>query len=171
MTTRSSYIYWALLVINLVIAAYFINGWLFANPAVAPIPSSLVTENPAIRSEALRLVEISADKPIVAALASSRASICVENKIVDFFKLMRSEKPEVRLFILFPASFSDQDISTFKENLSLDFDVLRMNPDLESTWEEISRDYKSEAIMIAGNKETLIASQNLSDVKQFIDSY
>jgi hypothetical protein len=171
MSPRSSYIYWALLLINVAFAAYLVNGWLFAKPVVPLIPSTLLTENTSVKSEMRKLTENSGSKKIAVALASSRASICVENKIVDFFKRVRSERPEIKLYVLVSKNVSDEDVSTLKENLSIDFDVLRMSTDLEEFWEEVSKKYDSEAIMLLSDENNLVASQNLSEIKKLIDSY
>lgn len=171
MRKRSHYFFSALLSINIILAVYFISGWLSSASTVSAIPGHVMTENRVVRAEMLKLSGASQNKQIAVALASSRASICVENKIVDFFKRIRSEKPQIKLHILFPSNMSDQDISTFKDNLALDFDILRMSTELQDYWESISKEYGSEAIIVVGNKNDLVASQNLSEIKSMIDSY
>jgi hypothetical protein len=117
-----------------------------------------------------RLTETSGSKKIAVALASSRTGICVENKIVDFFKRVRSERPEIKVYVLFSKNVSAEDVSTLKENLSLDFDVMRMSTELDDYWEKISKEYDSEAIIVLSNEGNLVASQDLSEIKKFIAS-
>lgn len=171
MSKYSNYFYWGMLIINIVFASYFINRWVSAKPAAQILPSTLVTENSLVKTEILRLSENADNKQFAIALMSSKANICADNKLGDFFRATRSERPDIKLYGLFSKNTSDQDISTFKDNLNLDFEAIRMNSELDDYWEQISQKYETPAIIIVKNRNGLMASQNLSEIRKALEAY
>jgi hypothetical protein len=173
MKKYSNSFYWVMLVLNIIFAGYLVSGWLFAKPAAAVnvIPAELLTENSTVRAEMLKLSESSGNRPSAVALVSSKGGLCAENKIVDLFRTVRTEKPNVKLYILFSRTVTDEEIATFRENFKLDFDVMRMTPDLNDHWEQVSQKYETPEIVILNDGNNLVASKNLAEIKKAVNSY
>lgn len=174
MKKYSNSFYWVMLVLNIIFAGYLVSGWLFAKSAAPPvpvIPAELLTENSTVRTEMLKLSESSGNRPVAAALVSSKGGLCAENKIVDLFRTTRAEKPDVKLYILFSRTVTDEEIATFRDNFKLDFDVMRMTPELNDHWEQVSQKYDTPEIVILNDGKTLVASKNLPEIKKTLDSY
>lgn len=172
MKKYSNSFYWVMLVLNIIFAGYLVSGWLFAkSAAVTVIPAKLLTENSTVRTEMLKLSESSGNRPTAVALVSSKGGLCAENKIVDLFRTTRAEKPNVKLYILFSRTVTDEEIATFRDNFKLDFDVMRMTPELDDHWEQVSQKYETPEIVILNDGNNLVASKNLAEIKKAINSY
>lgn len=157
--------------INVAVAVYLLNDWLFVRPTTSLIPGTLIAENASVRSEIEELSKDSNGQPIAVALLSSKARVCVENKIATYFKRVMAEKPEIKLYILFSANTSDQDLLNFKNNFDLNFDVRRMTPDLDIFWDSVSQKYEAEGVIVLRDKNGLTASENLAEMSEMIEGY
>lgn len=171
MRKYSNYFYWGMLVVNVIFAIYFVNRWASAKPTAPRIPAKLVTENSLVKDEIQMLTGSSNQKQYAIALISSKASICADNKLGDFFKTTRSQLPEVKLYGLFSRSISDLDISNFKNNLNLDFEGKIMNSELDEYWEQTSQRYETPAIIVVKNKNGLFASDDLPEIRKALTAY
>lgn len=167
----SNYFYSAMLVVNIIFACYFINRWVSAKPTAQILPSDLVTENSSVKAEILKLTGSPDNKQFVIALTSSRASICADNKLADFFRTTHSKRPDLELYGLFSKNTSDQDISNFRNNLGLVFEAVKMDSELDDYWEHISQKYETPTIIILKNRNGLFASQNISELRKALEIY
>ncbi|MEQ1603907.1 MAG: hypothetical protein ABL999_03485 [Pyrinomonadaceae bacterium] len=171
MKNYSTYFYGVLLVVNIAFAGHFINRWVDAKPTVRQLPSNLVTENSLVNAEILKLSGNLDNKKIAVALMSSKATICAGTKLGDFFRATQSERPDIKLFVLFSNNTSAQDISTFRDNLRLDFEGVPMNSELDDYWEGISQKYDTPVIIILNNRNGLFASQDLPEIRKALETY
>jgi hypothetical protein len=172
MKKYSKYILSIVLLLNVILAGYFLlNQFFLRKSRNLSLPNSVITENETIKNLFTFLREKSANEQIGVVLLSSETTLCSQYSIVDLIKDTKLNDPKLKFYILFPSKIGDQEISNFKSNLNLENEILRMNSDLNKHWEDIQNKYKIPATVMVSNHGKIYTSQDIPELKGIIKSF
>jgi hypothetical protein len=159
-----------LILINLALAVYAVNNWQNKKSTNKAIPTFNLTNNELIKSYLRDLTEKSTNKQAVVALISVKSSNCKNLSIVDLLKQVKTKSPNTVLRIVLPKEFSDQDLTNFKSNLEVDFEVVREDEKLSAFWQPLAEKYNALGVIIIAKGQELFASQNVAEIQNQIKS-
>lgn len=160
----------SLILLNLALATYAIHNWQNKRSLQKLIPTSELISNEIIKSQMQKQIEKSANSQAVIALITSKTTICKRNTIVELLKKLKAKSPNTVISILLPKDTSEQEISNFKNNLEVNFDVNRQEEELSNYWEPLAEKYEALGVVVSAKGQEIFASQNFLELLKHFET-
>lgn len=169
MLKRRKYLLGFLIFANITLVVYVIASWQSPKPTTSKLISNELLSNDFIKHRMKLLATDSKKNQAVLALFSSTSTSCATGLIAEMFKKTASQNSNSNLHIVLPSSYSEQDISNFKSNLDVNFEVSRADSQLSEFWRPIANKYNAAGIVIVAKNDLIYTSQDTQDIQTYLE--